>query len=312
MTRSIQGIWRTSVRVACALVIVGSFTALTTLGCESGGVGDPCIPEDEFKENFPGFSLIEEYIESRSFQCKTRICLVNHFQGRASCPRGQDTPQICQNDGECGSGESCVRGGVVLSDCDPTPWGDNGADENNCNEDNGTNVVCGGAVCNATGRFCQCEPGQCPEGYVCQSGADGSNLCETSICHPDANGDGEVSSDERDDDERCYIPGTNDPIAVPVCGWCEDRQPEQAVYCSCRCGPPESGETEADENFNFCECPDGFVCEEVRKNVGLGDAQVAGQYCVRQGTTFRDASSNCGEVAGHYGSQCEGLPSSGD
>jgi len=57
-------------------------------GCESGGVGDPCTPEDEFFDTFSGFSLGEVNVESRSFQCETRVCLVNKFQGRVSCPYG--------------------------------------------------------------------------------------------------------------------------------------------------------------------------------------------------------------------------------
>ncbi|MCS6899610.1 MAG: hypothetical protein RMJ98_08050 [Myxococcales bacterium] len=59
-------------------------------GCQSGGVGDPCIPEDEYLPRFAGFSASEVNIESRSFQCETRVCLVNHFRGRVSCPLGQD------------------------------------------------------------------------------------------------------------------------------------------------------------------------------------------------------------------------------
>ncbi len=58
------------------------------VACESGGVGDPCIPEDEFFDTFSGFSLGEVNVESRSFQCETRVCLVNKFQGRVSCPYG--------------------------------------------------------------------------------------------------------------------------------------------------------------------------------------------------------------------------------
>jgi hypothetical protein len=144
---------------------------------------------------------------------------------------------------------------------------------------------------------------------VCRNGEGQSNLCETSVCAPDANGDKIITSDERVDD-RCYIPGTNDPVAVPVCGWCEKRTPEQAVYCSCRCGPPDTGATEADDNFNFCDCPEGFTCDEVRKNVGLGDAQIAGKYCVREGTQFTDEATDCGEVQGFWAPQCNGLPAS--
>ena len=58
-------------------------------GCQSGGVGDPCIPEDEYQQSFPGFSATEVNLESRSFQCETRVCLVYRFRGRVSCPLGQ-------------------------------------------------------------------------------------------------------------------------------------------------------------------------------------------------------------------------------
>lgn len=83
------------------------FAALgfVALGCQSGGVGDPCTPEDEFFPNFSGFSLGEVNVESRSFQCETRVCLVNKFQGRVSCPYGTNgtnpdpsaTPTVTHN-----------------------------------------------------------------------------------------------------------------------------------------------------------------------------------------------------------------------
>ncbi len=62
---------------------------VVNLACESGGVGDPCVPEEEVASTFGGFSLFEVNVESGSFQCETRLCLVNHFQGRVSCPAGQ-------------------------------------------------------------------------------------------------------------------------------------------------------------------------------------------------------------------------------
>ena len=64
--------------------VLGSLLA----GCTPGGVGDPCTPEDEYTDQFSGYSVNEVNVESRSFQCETRICLVNHFQGRVSCPYG--------------------------------------------------------------------------------------------------------------------------------------------------------------------------------------------------------------------------------
>jgi hypothetical protein len=62
---------------------------LAALGCTPGGVGDPCTPEDEYQQSFNGFQVTETNVESRSFQCETRLCLVNHFQGRVSCRLGQ-------------------------------------------------------------------------------------------------------------------------------------------------------------------------------------------------------------------------------
>lgn len=68
---------------------VGLLLGAFALGCNPGGVGDPCTPEDEYQQTFNGFQVTEVNVESRSFQCETRLCLVNHFQGRVSCRMGQ-------------------------------------------------------------------------------------------------------------------------------------------------------------------------------------------------------------------------------
>ncbi|MEZ4440296.1 MAG: hypothetical protein R3B72_14460 [Polyangiaceae bacterium] len=334
-TRKRKDFWSTSVRLGCAMVIVGSFGALFTIGCESGGVGDPCVPEDEYKDSFAGFNLSEENIESRSFQCQTRICLVNHFQGRVTCPNGQGIPQNCNDPNvTCQSivnqvtGEmvdtTCTPGGVILTSCDPTPCGEQGADPKDCNDPdlNGGNPTCAGNVCNSTGRFCECNSGSCPGDYRCcpldTSGLpegdpclEAPGLCVTSVCAPTDRATQQATENGNTVDQAaCYIPGTDEPVGVPVCGWCTERTPENSVYCSCRCGPPDSGASEADANFNFCDCPDGFTCAEVRPNVGLGDAQLAGKYCIKQGTEFTDVGTDCGSVTGFWASQCNGLPSS--
>ena len=64
--------------------------ALSGSGCQSTGIGDPCTPEKEYDPTFAGFVEQEVSTEGESFQCQTRLCLVNHFQGRATCPYGQD------------------------------------------------------------------------------------------------------------------------------------------------------------------------------------------------------------------------------
>lgn len=70
-----------------AVAVVG---VISGTGCSPSGVGDPCIPEAEYAPNFLGFDEHEVNVESKSFQCLTRLCLVNHFEGRVSCPYGQN------------------------------------------------------------------------------------------------------------------------------------------------------------------------------------------------------------------------------
>jgi len=67
--------------------LIGVFGALG-MGCAVSGVGDPCIPEDEFNKNY-GQSVPEDLvIDVNSVQCETRVCLRHYFRGRVSCPFG--------------------------------------------------------------------------------------------------------------------------------------------------------------------------------------------------------------------------------
>src|SRR5215471_16071374 len=75
--------------ILAMLAAVAVVAVLSGTGCQSSGVGDPCTPEAEYNPSFLGFNLSEVNTESESFQCLTRLCLVNHFQGRVSCPYGQ-------------------------------------------------------------------------------------------------------------------------------------------------------------------------------------------------------------------------------
>ncbi len=78
-------------RSILAAVSVFAFVGLLAgPGCKATGVGDPCTPEQEYDKSFNGFAVNEVNVESKSFQCQTRLCLVNHFRGRVTCPYGQD------------------------------------------------------------------------------------------------------------------------------------------------------------------------------------------------------------------------------
>jgi len=76
--------------ILAALAAAVSVTVISGTGCNATGVGDPCIPEAEYSTAFLGFDVKEVNVESKSFQCQTRLCLANHFQGRVTCPYGQD------------------------------------------------------------------------------------------------------------------------------------------------------------------------------------------------------------------------------
>jgi hypothetical protein len=170
-------------------------------------VGDPCTPEDEVQQNFSGFSVDEVNVESRSFQCITRVCLVNHFQGRVSCPYGNSQSTI-----------------------------------------NTTRMETG-----------------LPECQIPGSGSTG--------------GDNQISV-------------AVDPQLV-------QRRAQDAVYCSCRCNGP-------DADARYCECPSGFACVKLVDRLALEGAQLAGSYCVKEGTEYENgklssetcqySKKNCGEV----------------
>lgn len=134
-------------------------------GCKQTGVGDPCIPEQEYLASFNGFVVDEVNVESKSYQCETRLCLVNHFQGRVSCAYGQD------KDGKGTGGKDCVVPGT------PEKIAGNPADVKNgaavppqCIGRRADKAVyCSCRCANVDGR--QDDGGNyctCPDGFACE------------------------------------------------------------------------------------------------------------------------------------------------
>lgn len=285
----------------CAVLGVAAIGLLPT-ACSSAGVGDPCIPEDEYKPGFAGFTVSEEFIESRSFQCETRVCLVNYFQGRVSCPLGQALPTACTPDAGCDEGE-CVESVTLAPEC---------TSNEQCQQFAG---ICNTA--SADSPYCECNPDNadtCPAGFTCTD-VDGVKQCKSFVCHVPGGCQVAGAPPEENAGKDCCVPGTDTPVATSVCGQCDaqgggdaDRNADAAVYCSCRCDVAEGAEEEPD--FNFCECPDGFSCEEIRKDLDLGDKQLTGKYCVKNGTATNPtaAETQCGQVNGAWNSECQGVP----
>jgi hypothetical protein len=160
---------------------VALLLGLAALGCNPGGVGDPCTPEDEYQQNFNGFQVTETNVESRSFQCETRLCLVNHFQGRVSCRLGQTPPPLDNAGKPVGGADyhpSCSIPGTAVS-TDP-------ASPDNINVEVKAQLVkrqtdkavycscrCDGPDKNA--RYCEC-----PEGFQCEKLVDDLKITEGS------------------------------------------------------------------------------------------------------------------------------------
>ena len=83
------------------VMLCSATLAATLSGCEAPGVGDPCDPED-VPEN--GFQQEEVYLESRSLQCRTRVCIVNHLEGNPNdVPESEKNKRVyctCKCDGQ--------------------------------------------------------------------------------------------------------------------------------------------------------------------------------------------------------------------
>ncbi len=169
---------RLSLVSGLAVLVLGALA----LGCKAGGVGDPCIPNLEYSASVPGFVETEPLIEDRSFQCETRVCLVNHFQGRVTCPLGN---------ADCTKADDCK-------------------------------VSSGG-------------------------------------------------------EKRCFVPGTNQEVKALVKPQCSFRR--DSVYCSCRCGGTDSA-------AKYCECPEGYDCEEVGGSLDPNLVRPGDKYCVKRGNKW--------------------------
>lgn len=179
-----------------------AFALVACAGCKPGGVGDPCVPEDEYSPSFGGFDETEVSVETRSFQCETRVCLVNHFRGRVSCPYGQTADDVAS-----------------LPASDPA---------------------------------------------------------------------------------RCRVPGTEEGVRVQVKPQLVQRAAaayphgghgvRESVYCSCRCA---NADGRRNDGKKYCDCPSGYDCQHLIDDLGLGDKEVTGSYCVKADSRYYVADLEC-------------------
>jgi len=117
-----------------------------------------------------------------------------------------------------------------------------------------------------------CVPEAVPEGGFLDSETyleTSSVQCATRVCLVRGL-DGDPNNLQEDEP-----PCPKDPIPLesPSDSTCVfENDVERSVYCSCRCGAP------AESGLPTCDCPGGFICEEVLETGGDG---LRGSYCVR-------------------------------
>jgi hypothetical protein len=138
-------------------------------GCAEEGIGDPCTPEQEYNADFTGFDKKEVNIESKSFQCRTRLCLVNHFQGRVTCPYGQGP----NGEAPAGGKSSCTVPGsttAIEGTADPVSGKKDSTVKPQCLDRSAANAVyCSCRCADINGQkpsgqtFCDC-----PDGFTCE------------------------------------------------------------------------------------------------------------------------------------------------
>lgn len=94
----------------------GSSTRESAFACFPDGasadaaapLGALCVPLAEEDTQFTGFATGEVSVETGALACAGGTCLVNHFQGRVTCPNGQSGPSqgldgalACRAPGTC-------------------------------------------------------------------------------------------------------------------------------------------------------------------------------------------------------------------
>lgn len=257
-----------------------------------GAVGEACLVSGENNPLFSSHQIFEDTLETGAFeQCESGICMMNHFQGRVSCPLGQAAPAACSgpSDASCGAGAACVAAVTIPIYCDP----DAPAVEAQC-----PGV---GDVCNPQRRSCECtDDAHCPTGTACDLVA---KECKQYVCHQAGNCQSAGAGEGENAGKSCCVPGTDTPVVGPVCGQCAEgskRDAEDSAYCTCRCGAADGAP--ADDDAVYCACPDDFECVELRPYLGL-DVADTGKYCMKAGTKLLSEvalDEQCGEVSGHF------------
>lgn len=132
------------------------------------------------------------------------------------------------------------------------------------------------------------------------AGFPAPGMCENAVCLAN-HFQGRVScpygqsTDQAATDPLCFLPGSNDPITVPVDPQLVERSPAMTMTCSCQCGGAGTDSP--------CDCPSGTTCTSIFPLTGGDDAP---KYCIIAGSLYDpthppspeiclESSANCGD-----------------
>jgi hypothetical protein len=95
---------------ASSMEASASFCLPDGAAANAAAVGAPCVPSTEEDPLISGFDVSEVNLDSKNSACASGVCLVNHFQGRVTCPDGQSAS---------GQGPDGAPGCRAPGSCDP-------------------------------------------------------------------------------------------------------------------------------------------------------------------------------------------------
>jgi hypothetical protein len=126
-------------------------------------LGEPCVPETESDPSFAGFPIAEIFISAGFAGCASRVCLVDHFRGRVTCPYGQDMN---------GRGPGGTLGCLAPGSCEPVrpnPPINGGTVAPQCTDRRSAQTVyCSCRCANGSGSVDDAGPYcTCPNGMTC-------------------------------------------------------------------------------------------------------------------------------------------------
>ena len=108
---------------------------------------------------------------------------------------------------------------------------------------------------------------------------DHASMCTTGICLQNHfQGRASCPYGQTAGNGDCLVAGGYDSVTGSVKPQLLARQASAASICSCQCAGSGPGP--------YCTCPEQMQCEHLVDDLGLGQANLAGSYCIPKGTQY--------------------------